>query len=341
MRAFQISQFGLEYLRSTELPDPIPGRGMVLIRVHAASLNYRDLMLVRGAYDAKLPLPRIPLSDGAGEVVAVGSGVTRFHPGDRVVGLFLQNWQDGEPSAEKSRGALGGDVDGMLADYVVLPEHGVAAFPDHLSYEEASTLPCAALTAWHALFHAAATKAGDTVVIQGTGGVSIFALQFAKLAGARVLGTSRSDEKLRKAKELGLDAGLNTTEYPTWASWVKQETQGEGADLIVEVGGAGTLSHSMKAVRVGGTIAQVGVLSGAEEKLSVVPILMRQIHLEGIYVGSRAMMEAMNRAIASSQMKPIVGKVFPFSETVKAYRYLEEGMHFGKVVISLQPNRIG
>ena len=339
MRAFQISQFGLEHLRPVELPDPTPGPGAVLIRVHAASLNYRDLMLVRGQYDPKLHMPRIPLSDGAGEVVAVGAGVTRFQPGDRVVGLFLQHWQDGSPSAAKSQGALGGDMDGMLADYVVLPEDGVAHFPAHLSYEEASTLPCAALTAWHALFHAAAVKAGDTVVIQGTGGVSIFALQFAKLAGARVLGTSSSDEKLQKAKELGLDEGLNTKQNPAWSTWVKQQTRGEGADVIVEVGGAGTLSSSMKAVRVGGTIAQIGVLSGTEETFSILPILMRQIHISGIYVGSRAMLEAMNRAIATARLRPVVGKVFPFLETVESYRYLEQGRHLGKVVISLQSNK--
>ncbi len=335
MRAFQISQFGLEHLQPIELPDPMPGPGAVLIHLHAASLNYRDLMMVRGQYDPKLSMPRIPLSDGAGEVVAVGTGVTRFQPGDRVVGLFLQHWQDGSPSAEKSKGALGGDVDGMLADYVVLPENGVAHFPAHLTYEEAATLPCAALTAWNALFHAAATKAGDTIVIQGTGGVSIFALQFAKLAGARVLGTSRSDEKLQQAKKLGLDEGLNTQQNPAWAAWVKEQTQGKGADLIVEVGGAGTFSESMKAVRVGGTIVQIGILSGTEEMLSVAPILMRQIHIAGIFVGSSVMMEAMNRAISLSHLRPVVGKVFPFSETVEAFRYLEQSRHFGKVVISL------
>ena len=335
MHAFQISQFGLEHLRSIELPDPMPGPGTVLIHVHAVSLNYRDLMMVRGQYDPKLSLPRIPLSDGAGEVVAVGTGVTRFQPGDRVVGLFLQHWQDGSPSEEKSKGALGGDVDGMLADYVVLPENGVAHFPAHLTYEEAATLPCAALTAWNALFHAATTKAGDTNVIQGTGGVSIFALQFAKLAGARVLGTSRSDEKLQQAKKLGLDEALNTQQNPAWAAWVKEQTHGEGADLIVEVGGARTFSDSMKAVRVGGTVVQIGILSGSEEMLSVAPILMRQIHIAGIFVGSSVMMEAMNRAISFSHLRPVVGKVFPFSETVEAFRYLEQSRHFGKVVISL------
>lgn len=335
MHAFQISQFGLENLRQVDLPTPSCGPGMVMIRIHATSLNYRDLLMVRGHYDPKLQMPRIPLSDGAGEVVAVGAGVTRFKAGDRVIGLFLQNWQDGAASQAKSRGALGGDMDGMLADYVVLPENGVTHFPAHLSYEEAATLPCAALTAWNALFHTATTKPGDTVVIQGTGGVSIFALQFAKLVGARVLGTSGSDEKLQQAKNLGLDEGLNYKQNPDWSSWVKKQTYGEGADLIVEVGGSGTLKESMRAVRVGGTIAQIGVLSGTEERLSVTSVLMRQLRLIGIYVGSHAMMQAMNRAIALSQIKPVVGKVFPIQEAVEAYRYLEEGRHFGKVVISL------
>jgi NADPH:quinone reductase-like Zn-dependent oxidoreductase len=339
MRAFQISQFGLENLRMADVPTPSCGTGMVLIRVHAASLNYRDLLMVGGHYDPKLKMPRIPLSDGAGEVVEVGAGVTRFKPGDRVLGLFLQNWQDGGPSQAKSRGALGGDIDGMLADYVVLPEHGVAHFPAHLSYEEAATLPCAALTAWNALFQVTATKPGDTVVIQGTGGVSIFALQFAKLVGARVLGTSSSDEKLQHAKTLGLDEGLNYKNNPEWSSWVKKQTSGEGADLIVEVGGSGTLKESMKAVRVGGTIAQIGVLSGTEERLSVTSVLMRQVRLIGVYVGSHTMMQAMNRAIALSGMKPVVGKVFPIVETIRAYQYLEQGRHFGKVVISLTADK--
>ena len=335
MRAFQISQFGLDHLQPVELPTPTPGAGEVLIRVHAASLNYRDLRMIAGLYDPKLHFPRIPLSDGAGEVVEVGAGVSRFRAGDRVTGLFLQNWQDGPPSAAKSRGALGGDVDGVLAEYVALPETGILHFPKHLSYEEASTLPCAALTAWNALCVATRLQPGDTVVTQGTGGVSIFALQFAKMAGARVLGTSSSDEKLAKAKSLGLDTGLNYRQHPKWAAWVKEQTAGEGADLIVEVGGSGTIAESMKAVRTGGTIAQIGVLSGVEEKLSVVPILMRQIHIAGIYVGSRAMMEAMNRAIELHQLKPVIDRVFPFEEMLSACRYMEKGQHFGKVVVAI------
>lgn len=335
MKAFQITQFGIDNLRATELPDPEPGPGEALIRIRATSLNYRDLLLVRGLYDPKLHLPRIPLSDGAGEIVATGAGVTQFRAGDRVTGLFLQNWQGGAPSAKKSRGALAGDVDGMLAEYVVLPEHGVIHFPAHLSFEEAATLPCAALTAWNALVEVAAIKAGQTVVVQGTGGVSVFAQQFAKMCGARVLGTSSSDEKLAKAKALGQDMGLNYKQRPEWGSWVKEQTHGEGADVVVEVGGAGTFNESMRAVRVGGTITQIGVLSSSQERISVLPILMHQIRIAGIYVGSREMYQRMNRAIEFHQMRPVVGKMFPFVDTLAAYQYLESGSHFGKIVITL------
>lgn len=334
MRAFQISQFGLDHLEPVTLSDPAPGAGEVLIRVHANSLNYRDLMMARGEYDPKLHLPRIPVSDGAGEVVEVGAGVTRVRVGDRVTGLFAQNWQDGAPSAAKSRGALGGDIDGMLAEYVVLPENGVVRFPSHLSYEEAATLPCAALTAWHALTAAFQVKPGDAVVIQGTGGVSMFSLQLAKLAGARVLGTSSSDEKLERARQLGLDAGLNYKNQPKWSTWVRKQTDNIGADIVVEVGGSGTFGESLKAVRVGGAIAQIGVLSGSEEKLSLTPILMRQIRIAGIYVGSRVMMESMNQAIGVHQLRPVIDRIFPFEEAVAAYRHMEKGGHFGKIVIA-------
>jgi NADPH:quinone reductase-like Zn-dependent oxidoreductase len=335
MKAYQITQFGLDYLRQVEIPVPTPGAGEVLIRVHAVSLNYRDLMMIRGQYDPRLRFPRVPLSDGAGEIVAIGTGVTRFRTGDRVMGLFLQNWQDGAPSSEKTRGALGGDLDGMLAEYVVLPERGVVHFPPHLTYEQAATLPCAALTAWHALFEATSIRPGDTVLIQGTGGVSIFALQFAGMAGARVLGISSRDEKIARAKTLGLDRGVNYMQQPEWAKWVREQTGDQGGDLIVEVGGAGTWNQSLKAVRVGGAVAQIGVLSGGNEIVSVTPILMRQIRIFGIHVGSRAMMERMNRAIENRRLVPIVDKVFPFDEATAAFRYLESGRHFGKVVIAV------
>ena len=214
MKAWQIPAFGTDNLAQVTLQDPKPGPGEVLMRVHAVSWNYRDLMVTEGKYNPKMPLPRIPCSDGAGEVVAVGEGVMRVKAGDRVCGIFMQNWMDGEPDAAKIRGALGGDIDGMLCEFVVLNERGVVPFPVHLSYEEAATLPCAAVTAWNALIHAGDVKAGDTVVIQGTGGVSIFALQFAKMLGARVLGASSSDVKLERARKLGLDAGVNYRQHP-------------------------------------------------------------------------------------------------------------------------------
>ena len=264
MRAWQISTFGIDSLEFVERPTPAPGPGEVLVGVRAISINYRDLMMVKGLYNPKMKLPRIPCSDGAGEVVAVGAGVTVWKPGDRVAGIFMQNWLDGPLTAAKARGALGGDIDGMLADFVVLKEEGLVALPDHLSFQEAATLPCAAVTAWNALA-AGNLKPGATVLIQGTGGVSIFALQFARLKGARVLGISSSYEKLERASAMGLDAGLNYSDNPDWDRWAGDQTGGEGVDLVVEVGGTGTLARSLKAIRPGGTIAQVGVLATAAD----------------------------------------------------------------------------
>jgi NADPH:quinone reductase-like Zn-dependent oxidoreductase len=307
----------------------------VLVKVHAVSLNYRDLLMVRGHYNPKMPLPRIPCSDGAGEVVEVGEEVNDVAVGQRVAGIFMQRWLEGAPTAETSRGALGGDVDGMLAEYVVLHQSGVVPFPKHLSYAEAATLPCAGVTAWNALEHAAHIKPGDVVVIQGTGGVSIFALQFAKLAGATVIGTSSSDEKLARAKTLGLDAGLNYRQSPEWAKWVQQQTGNRGADLIVEVGGAGTFSQSLQAVRFGGTVAQIGILSQSEQPLPIPLILHRQVRIQGVYVGSRAHFEAMNRAITASGTRPVVDRIYAFDEVREALKSMEKGSHFGKIVIQV------
>jgi NADPH:quinone reductase-like Zn-dependent oxidoreductase len=323
----------VDKLELATVADPKPQRGEVLVRVAAVSLNYRDLMIVVGKYNPKMHLPRIPGSDGAGEVVAVGEGVSRVKAGDRVAGIFMQNWIDGEADAEKTRGALGGDIDGMLAEYVVLREEGVVRIPDHLSYEEAATLPCAGVTAWNALVHAGRVKAGDVVVIQGTGGVSIFALQFAKLLGARVLGTSSSDAKLERAKGLGLDVGVNYRTTPEWDQWVAQQTDGRGADLVVEVGGAGTFSRSLRSVRVGGAVAQIGVLSQSAEGVEIPVILHRQVNLRGIYVGSRVHFEEMNRAIGQAGLKPVVDEVFAFGELPEALRRMEAGAHFGKLVV--------
>ena len=333
MKVWQIPAFGIDNIEIVERPTPQPAAGQVLIKVHAVSLNYRDLLVVLGKYNPKLALPRIPCSDGAGEVIAVGDGVTRWRPGQRVAGIFMQNWIEGAPTAEKQRGALGGDIDGMIAEYVALDQSGLVEIPEHLTWEKAATLPCAGITAWNAVVHAGHMKAGDTAVIQGTGGVSIFALQFARLLGARVLGTSSSDEKLQRADKLGLDSGLNYNKNPDWAPWVLEQTGGVGADLVVEVGGAGTLAQSLKAVRVGGVIAQIGVLSQSTEPLVISPILHKQVHLQGIYVGSRANFEEMNKAIVLNSLQPSVDEVFAFHHFQNALKAMESGSHFGKLVI--------
>jgi NADPH:quinone reductase-like Zn-dependent oxidoreductase len=339
MLAYPVTRFGLEHLQPGELPMPQTAPGTVLIKVHAVSLNYRDLMVVKGLYNPKMALPRIPCSDGAGEIVAIGEGVTRVAVGDRVCGIFMQRWLDGGLTADKSKEALGGDVDGMLAEYVVLREDGVVRFPAHLTYEEAATLPCAGVTAWNALHHggdsARPVMAGDTVLIQGTGGVSIFALQFASLLGARVIGTSSSEEKLARAHSMGLAAGCNYRDRPEWSKWAVETTEGVGVDRIIEVGGAGTFGQSLRAASVGGMIAQIGVLSGGAvtEPLALVPILHKQLRVQGIYVGSRAMFEEMNVAIAKAALRPVVDRVFELGQACEAFLHMESGSHFGKIVI--------
>jgi NADPH:quinone reductase-like Zn-dependent oxidoreductase len=333
MRLWQIPTFGIDSLELVERPTPQPGAGEVLVKIHAVSLNYRDLMMVKGAYNPKLKLPRIPCSDGAGEVAAVGEGVTAWKPGDRVCGTFFQNWTDGPPTPAKIKGALGGDIDGMLAEYVLLKETGLVRIPEHLNSEEASTLPCAAVTAWNALA-VGDLQSNSTVLIQGTGGVSIFALQFAKLKGARVIGISSSEAKLQRACSLGLDKGLDYGETPEWDRWVMEQTNGEGADLVVEVGGVGTLPRSLRAVKMGGVIAQIGVLSGPAEPIPVPMILHKQVHLRGIYVGSRENFEAMNKAIAAANLRPVV-ETRPWTEAREAFREMESATHFGKLVLKV------
>jgi NADPH:quinone reductase-like Zn-dependent oxidoreductase len=333
MRAWQISSFGIDSLEFVERPTPTPGPGEVLVGVRAISFNYRDLMVVKGLYNPKLQLPRIPCSDGAGEVVAVGAGVTLWKPGDRVAGIFMQNWNDGPLTAAKAKGALGGDIDGMLADYVVLHEQGLVPIPEHLSFQEAATLPCAAVTAWNALA-AGDVKPGSTVLLQGTGGVSIFALQFAKLKGARVLLVSSSDEKLERARALGADAVLNYQENPAWERWAFDETGGEGVDLVVEVGGAGTLGRSLRSIRTGGTVAQVGVLSGTADPFPLPLILHKMARLHGIYVGSRQDFLEMDRAITFAQLRP-VGEEFHWTQAREVLERMEEGSHFGKLVLTV------
>jgi len=333
MRVAQISAFGVDSLRFVEQLTPQPGPGEVLVKIHAISFNYRDLMVIKGLYNPKMRLPRIPCSDGAGEVAAIGDGVTAFKAGDRVAGIFMQNWLDGPPTPDKVKGALGGDVDGMMAEYVVLKESGLVAVPSHLSYEEAATLPCAAVTAWNALA-VGNLKPGATVLILGTGGVSIFALQFARMMGLRVLGISGSQGKLDRAHSLGLAAGLNYRETPDWDRWVLDQTGGEGAELVVEVGGIGTLPRSLRALRMGGVIAQIGVLTGPSDPLPLPLILHKQAHIRGMYVGSRQDFLEMNRAIALAGLRPVL-ESFPSTEAHAVLARMEAAGHFGKLVLKV------
>jgi NADPH:quinone reductase-like Zn-dependent oxidoreductase len=333
MQAYEIQSFGFDALKRVERAEPKIGPGQVLLKMRAWSLNFRDLMVAKGQYNPKLRMPCTPLSDGVGEVVGVGEGVSRVKLGDRVAAAFMPKWISGEINEAKARSALGGGGEGMLAELVAIAEEGVVHLPAQLSDEEAATLPCAAVTAWHALIGEGTLKAGDTVLVQGTGGVSIFALQFARLQGARVIVTSSRDEKLARAAQLGASEGINYNTTAKWDDRVRELTGGAGVDYVVEVGGAGTLAQSMRAVKTGGQISLIGVLTGGAGQVNPLPILMKNIRVQGIFVGSREMFEAMNRAIALHQMKPVVDHVFPFSEAVDAFRYMETGAHFGKVAI--------
>jgi NADPH:quinone reductase-like Zn-dependent oxidoreductase len=326
--------FGLENLRITEAPDPDAAAGQAVVRVRACSLNFRDLLVARGSYGRAVKAPLIPLSDGAGEVTAVGEGVTRVKPGDRVCGAFFQRWIEGELDDEKATSAMGGGINGMLSEKVCLSAEGLVRAPAHLSFEEAATLPCAALTAWNALFRSGRLRPGESVLVQGSGGVSVFALQFANMAGARVIATSSSDVKLERLKAMGAEAGVNYKTTPDWDKSARAFTHGMGVDHVVEVGGAGTLPISFKAVRRAGHIALIGVLAGAGE-VDPRSIFLKSIRLQGIYVGSREMFEDMNRAIESSGMRPVIDRVFDLEQTTDAMRYMESGSHFGKVCIRL------
>jgi NADPH:quinone reductase-like Zn-dependent oxidoreductase len=325
--------FGLDSLAPIELPDPTPGPGQIVIRMRAASLNYRDLMTVRGTYNPRQPLPLVPLSDGAGEVVEVGAGVTRVKKGDRVCPIFTQGWIEGEFSAQKLQTTLGGPLPGVLSELFLASEQSVVKIPAHLTDQEAATLPCAAVTAWNALFDLGRLQPGETVLVQGTGGVSIFALQFARAAGARVIVTSSSDEKLERARGLGAWETINYRTQRDWDKRALELTGGVGVDHVIEVGGADTFARSLRAVRMAGTVSVIGVLSGVSQDINLIPILMKGLRLQGLMVGSRAMFEAMNRAIEAHALRPVVDRVFPFAEAKQALAHMESGAHFGKIVI--------
>jgi NADPH:quinone reductase-like Zn-dependent oxidoreductase len=335
MRAYQLPKggAGIEALTKTERPNPKPGHRQVLVKVAACSLNFRDLGIVRGTYRMPVRDNIIPLSDGAGEVIEVGTGVTRVKTGDKVAGCFFQRWPGGEPPADVQANALGGSTDGMLAEYAVLEEEGVVKVPAHLSVEEGASLPCAAVTAWHAIMEHARLIAGQTVLLQGTGGVSVFGLQLAHAMGMQTVITSSSDDKLAKAKKLGASQTVNYKTTPDWEKAAMEFTGGRGVDQVIEVGGAGTFAKSFGAIRVGGKISMIGNLSGPATELNPGLIMAKRANIQGISVGSTQMFEAMNRAISANAIKPVIDKVFGFDEVKAAYNHMAAGAHFGKIVI--------
>jgi NADPH:quinone reductase-like Zn-dependent oxidoreductase len=334
MKAYQIHEFGIDKLAQVELERPRAAAGEVVVRLRAASLNYRDLMMVEGKYNPKLPLPLVPFSDGAGEVVEVGGSAKKWQVGDRVCPIFMQQWIDGELDYTKSRSTLGGDRDGCLREFAAFPEDALVKIPDALSFEDAACLPCAGVTAWNALMVSGGLKKGEMVLCEGTGGVSLFALQFAKLAGAKVIITSSSDEKLERARGLGADHTINYREHEDWDSVVLDITNKRGVDHVVEVGGAGTLARSMRAVKIAGHIAAIGVVAGKGE-VPYVPLFMKALRLDGIFVGSRKMFEDMNAAIEQSGMRPVIDRTFAFDEVKEALRLMQSGGHFGKIVVTI------
>ncbi|MFN0062151.1 MAG: zinc-dependent alcohol dehydrogenase family protein [Myxococcaceae bacterium] len=333
MKAWAIERFGLDGLCQRERPSPVAGPGQVVVAVKATSLNFRDLLTVQGHYNPNQPLPLIPLSDGAGVVSAVGPGVTRVRPGDRVMSVFASAWRSGLGTREEFATSLGGPNDGMLAQHVLLSAEGVVKTPPHLSDEEAATLPCAALTAWSALVTLGGVMRGHTVLIEGTGGVSVAALQFAKMLGARAFVTSSSDEKLARAVALGAEAGLNYKKEPAWGKKAREWTGGKGFDHVLDVGGAGTLNEALRAVRFGGTVSVVGMLSGRAGDINLIPVMMQNVRLQGVTVGSRDSFEDMCRAISVSGTRPVIDRTFSFAEVRQAFEHLASGTHFGKIVV--------
>lgn len=333
MKVWQIENaYGIENLALVDKPEPVAGRGQIVVAMHAASLNYRDLLTVIG-YGGGYPLPLIPFSDGAGEVVAVGAGVTRVAVGDRVCPLFFQSWLSGPITAESRNRPLGGPLPGVLQQKMVLDADGVTKFPSQLSFAEAATLPCAGLTAWRAVTIEAPVGPGDTVLVQGTGGVSIFALQFAKARGATVIATSSSNEKLARATKLGADHTINYKETPEWGKAARELTGGRGVDAVVEVGGENTLSQSFDAARVGGTIVVIGVLGGFSSPVMIPVLFGKNLHIHGITVGSREQFDDMASHIAKWNLKPVVDQNFPFARVPDALRLMQAGGHFGKIAI--------
>ncbi len=335
MRAWKIEgSFGVENLKLHEEEDEAPQHGQVRLSMRAWSLNYRDLLMVRGEYDPRLPLPHVPLSDGVGVVEAVGSGVSRVAEGDRVLPIFAQKWFSGTPTKRELMSALGGSIPGTLRESMIVSEEAVVKAPAHLSDAEAATLPCAALTAWSALVEQGELKAGETVLIQGTGGVSIFALQIAKMCGARTIVTSSSEEKRQKAKALGADETIDYRADQSWGRTAKAMSGGEGVDHVIEVGGARTIEQSVRAVKPGGQISVIGNLSGNTAEVNLVSILMRNVRVQGVFVGHRDGLTRMCRAFSQHTLRPVVDRTFPFEQAPAAFEHLASAAHFGKIAIA-------
>jgi NADPH:quinone reductase-like Zn-dependent oxidoreductase len=338
VRAWQLADsFGIDRLELQELPDPELGPQDVRVRVRAVSLNYRDVAIVEhGIAPRGVRLPLLPCSDAAGEVVEIGTDVSRVNLGDRVATTVFQHWLEGDTLLPAAYGSvLAGGLDGVLADHIVVYEDGLVHVPEHLSFDEASTLPCAAVTAWHALVTKGGVRAGETILVQGTGGVSTFALQFGLMVGARVITTSKSDKKLDRVRELGAWETINYANTPDWAERAVELTGGTGVDHVVEVGGLGTMEQSFRAARPGGTVSLIGVLTGFDTKVNPHPAMVKGLRLQAIIVGSRAMFEDMNRAVGVNGLRPVVDRVFPFDEAREALRHLQAARHVGKVVISV------
>ncbi len=328
--------FSLDALTFDTVDVPDPGPHEVLVAMRAVSLNQRDLMLVTGTYMANVERPRIPCSDGAGEVLAIGSDVTRFRVGDRVVTSFYQNWLDGDLNYAIAKGTLGGDIDGTLTTLGVFPEQGLIRIPDELSFEEAATLPCAAVTAWHALVSTANIGSDDTVLLLGTGGVSIVGLQIAKRRGARVLITSSSDSKLERARQMGADETINYKTTPQWDKRVRELTDKQGVTHVLETGGAGTLPLSLRSAGYHAQVSIIGLISGAEQAIDIRQILGKNLRVQGISVGSRQMLQEVADAVAAHDIRPVIDQTFPFERAVDALRSLQAAEHFGKIVISIR-----
>ena len=336
MRVMELRDaWDIDHIFAGERPDPEPGPGQVVVRMKAASLNYRDFLMVQGGYGSRAgKLPLVPISDGTGEVAAVGDGVRRVAVGDRVCPTFFPHWLSGPPAADGFGAALGGPYDGVMQELMLVDEQAVVKVPAHLSDLEAATLPCAGLTAWSAVVTQGNIQPGNTVLVQGTGGVSIFALLFAKMHGAEVIATSSSDDKLARVKALGADHVINYRETPQWGKAAREITGGRGVDLVVEVGGAGTLPESVRATRVGGTIAAIGVLAGASSDFNVALIVMQNMRLQGITVGSRDMFDDMVHAMALHGTRPPVDeKVYGFDDLRPALEAMPKGQHFSKICL--------